>query len=1031
MIIDDYVNYSKTYKQKYGDRCVVLIQVGSFYECYSITDNITEDIYIIADICNIQISRKNKSIYDVSISNPLMAGFPLYTLNKYTQLLLNNNYTIVLVEQVTEPPNPEREITEILSPSMNINVSHKKTNYLIVIYYEFIDNLPIVGIGAIDLTTGNTFIYEIGSTKTDPELVNDEVYRIISTYNPTELVIMTDDNINNTIKNSLLKSLNLSNILVHFKWNTYEYIKSMKKISYQSTILEKAFSNKKNIISIIDALNIERYNLARIAFCCAIQFAYEHNADIIKELNEPIILNNNKIMTIEYNSSLQLNIVSSNQNDKPLSDILNRCVTSFASRAFKERLLNPIIDTCAINKRYDEIDFMLKDNLYENISKKLSNIIDLERIKRRLIINKFNPQDWYGFNVSLNSIQDIIELIDNISINDNTIFNDFIDIEKIKEIKNNYNDILNIDLCSKYNLNEIKGNIFKKGVYKNIDKLEEDYNKNYNIINDISIKINAIVNDNICKIESNDKDSYYISMTKKRYDTVKNINPSYMKDFQIKVLSASNNIKLTNKEIINASTIIDEIETQISSISTKYYIEFIKIFSNLFCDYNGILDKIIKYIINIDIACCNAKNAYEYRYYRPQIINKDNTSYINAKNIRHPIIERIDTTSPYVGNDILLTDNNKGILLYGINASGKSSYMKTVGLNIIMAQSGMFVPSQTFIYFPYHHIFTRISGMDNIYRGMSSFTVEMTELRNILQRCNKYSLVIGDEICCGTESTSAIAIVASGINTLISKKSSFIFATHLHELTNIAIVKKHINENVLNIKHVHITIEDNNRIIYDRKIQNGQGSSIYGIEVCKTLDLPNDFMKMAEDIRKEIQGHDKLIVSMTPSKYNNKLYVDKCFLCDNKAIDIHHINYQSNSDDNGFFKDYHKNIKHNLIPLCKECHNKEHNGNINIKGYVKTSHGLKIDYEDDNKSLDINIKDEINDDIELNEEQYIKLQQYIKRGKLSWYIRNNKTTQYKACIDDKKIIEKINKLLKTNFKDISIDLHNRLFDIYF
>ena len=151
------------------------------------------------------------------------------------------------------------------------------------------------------------------------------------------------------------------------------------------------------------------------------------------------------------------------------------------------------------------------------------------------------------------------------------------------------------------------------------------------------------------------------------------------------------------------------------------------------------------------------------------------------KNMRHPLIERIQDELEYVGNDVKI--NKEGILLYGINASGKSSFMKAVGLNIIMAQSGMFVAAENMVYYPYKRIFTRISGMDNIYKGMSSFTVEMTELRNILQRCNKYSLVIGDEICCGTESISGIAIVSAGIDTLINKGVSFIFATHLHRLS--------------------------------------------------------------------------------------------------------------------------------------------------------------------------------------------------------------------------------------------------------
>lgn len=98
MIIDEYLDYTKTYKEKYGERCIVLMQVGSFFEIYTITDNITDnEVFIIADLCSIQTSRKNKAISEVSRANPIMAGFPLHSISKFTQILLNNNYTIVLV----------------------------------------------------------------------------------------------------------------------------------------------------------------------------------------------------------------------------------------------------------------------------------------------------------------------------------------------------------------------------------------------------------------------------------------------------------------------------------------------------------------------------------------------------------------------------------------------------------------------------------------------------------------------------------------------------------------------------------------------------------------------------------------------------------------------------------------------------------------------------------------------------------------------------------------------------------------------
>jgi len=310
--------------------------------------------------------------------------------------------------------------------------------------------------------------------------------------------------------------------------------------------------------------------------------------------------------------------------------------------------------------------------------------------------------------------------------------------------------------------------------------------------------------------------------------------------------------------------------------------------------------------------------------------------------MRHPIIERIQDDFQYVGNNISLNQN--GILLYGINASGKSSFMKAVGLNIIMAQAGMFVAASSFTYYPYHSIFTRISGLDNIYKGMSSFTVEMTELRNILKRCNKYSLVIGDEICCGTESVSALSIVASGIDTLIQKGASFIFASHLHELTKLTSIKGNIGKSKLFVKHIRITFDEQNTIIYDRVIQEGQGSNNYGIEVCRTLDMPSDFMKNAELNRKEVEGMNSTIINKKNSRYNSKIIIDMCNICNkNKAEETHHIIYQQSADKDGFINNtFHKNAKHNLVAICKECHHKEHSGQIKIECWMSSSKGRKL-----------------------------------------------------------------------------------------
>ena len=986
MIIDDYLTYQDEYRIKYGENTIILMQVGSFYELYSITEN-CQFLYKIGDICNIQISKKNKTIKEVSKNNPLMAGFPLYVLNKFIQILLQQNFTIVLIEQTTPPPNPERKITEIISPSTNMNMTSKKSNYIMVFYFEVIDGLLIVGVSGVDLTTGKSFIYENGSSKSDPQYTLDECYRLLTTYNPNEVLLLSDE-ISDEYKELILGVINIS-CLIHKKWDKYELNTHMKKINYQNKILEKSFENK-TMLSIIEYLNLEKYMIGRMSFCCLLQFAYEHNADIIKELNIPELIENSKILTIEYNSALQLNIISNNTNEKPLLDLLNNCSTAFGSRGFKERLLNPINNKNELLTRYNKIEELLKDNSYKQIIKNLKNIIDLERIKRKILLKKVQPSEWGPI---INSFEFAIEAFAIIG-DTNTI--DMILI-LLKQL-----EVLNIDECSKYNIQDIKTNIFIKGYLKEVDELSDIYNNKLETLNTITSKISTI-DDSSCKLEYNDREGYYILITKKRYENALKKDKNYMSQFEKKLTSNTTNYKLTSKEINEASTNIENTQNEIQTIIIKEYLNFLETF--FYTNENkNYFDIIIKNLTELDINTCNAKNAFDYCYYKPTIDLTTNNSFINAQNLRHPIIEKIITNVEYIGNDFSLNQN--GILLYGINASGKSSFMKAVGLAIIMAQAGMYVPAQSFHYYPYNHIMTRICGNDNIYKGMSSFVVEMTELRNILQRADSNSLIIGDEICCGTEAISGVCIVSSAINELLNKKASFIFTSHLHELTNISMIKDKINQNLF-IYHMHIEIVDN-KIIYERKLKEGQGSNIYGIDVCKSLDMPLSFMKNAEMIRKELQGLTTTILNTKSSNYNSTIFMDTCQVCKvNKAIETHHINYQINADKNGKFANFNKNNNHNLVPICEDCHKKEHNGEIGIIGYKQTSEGVIL--EIDKKA---------------------RIFKLIKKGKTDWFYKKKISDKFEIITKDE-LLKFYNKQTKSSIKEITEEFEKLFYDFNF
>ena len=305
------------------------------------------------------------------------------------------------------------------------------------------------------------------------------------------------------------------------------------------------------------------------------------------------------------------------------------------------------------------------------------------------------------------------------------------------------------------------------------------------------------------------------------------------------------------------------------------------------------------------------------------------------------IIEQNQQGIKYVENDIDIgTDSSKGMLLYGINSAGKSSLMKSIGIIVLMAQAGMYVPCESMILSPYKKIFTRIISSDDIFRGQSTFTKEIIELRNILQRSDKNSLVIGDELCSGTESISALSIVSAGVVTLSSKLTSFVFATHLHDLVKINDITDLKNVRTC---HLSVTYDENKKVlIYDRKLKEGNGSTLYGIEVCKSLDLNKDFLDLANSIR-----HKLMYKVKTPkqSVYNSQMYTnfEACYVCNMRCSEeVHHIHEQHTADKDGYISTFHKNSLFNLVSLCGKCHDDVHSGKICINGFVQTSQGRDL-----------------------------------------------------------------------------------------
>ena len=276
-LYDEYESYVLKYKKEYGENIVVLYQCGSFFEIYSSGDGKVR-IKEISDLLNIQLSRRNKSIIEVNRSNTLMAGFPDYTLDKFLNILVDNNFTVIVVSQISPPPKPTRGVTQIVSPGTRIQNELIESNNLMSIFIEELkDSRLLIGISLIDLSTGHSKCAEFASkNKSDKNYPLDEVYRLLTIFNPREVIIFGTT----TLQFDYLCSyLELNKKCVHDK--LFVFNKDLCNVSFQTQLLQKIYP-KNCLLSPIEFIGLEMMPLALPSFVMLMQFAYSHDENIIR-----------------------------------------------------------------------------------------------------------------------------------------------------------------------------------------------------------------------------------------------------------------------------------------------------------------------------------------------------------------------------------------------------------------------------------------------------------------------------------------------------------------------------------------------------------------------------------------------------------------------------------------------------------------------------------------------------------------------------------------------------------------------------
>ena len=298
-----------------------------------------------------------------------MLGFPIVATNKFINILIENNFTVVKIDQVTEPPKPKRQVTGIYSPGTNIdNISKPESNNILSIYIEEIkqsvdETLFTVGLSIIDLSTGKNLLHEAYSTKKDKYYSLDEANKFIIHYNPKEIIICFNSLITKS-EHEIIKYLEIDNKLYHI----IEYDNEIIKLSYQKQYFENIY-NYDTKLNIFDYLDLSNVMYARISFINLLNYCQEHIRNIINNINKPLIYENDDTLYIGNNALSQLDILpNSNTKNCSLFNIIDFTYTAMGKRYLNDQITTPIIDIDILNKRYNDISILANTKFFTKIS---------------------------------------------------------------------------------------------------------------------------------------------------------------------------------------------------------------------------------------------------------------------------------------------------------------------------------------------------------------------------------------------------------------------------------------------------------------------------------------------------------------------------------------------------------------------------------------------------------------------------------------------------------------------------------------
>ncbi len=783
-------------KKEYPDS-ILFFRLGDFYEMFY------DDAKVASKVLGIALTSRNKSG-----KNPVpLCGVPFHSAEPYLAKLLKEGLKVAVCEQVEDPKTAKgvvkRKVVRVLTPGAIIDtekLDSKSNNYLASVYV----NNGSYGFSYTDISTG---IFRTTSFNSLETLVDE-----LSQIEPKELLLQDEESRGNISRADLSGSRNLLvTELDPWIWDLDRAKEALLEHLSAKTLEPFGLEDHPDSISAAGAL---------------IQYLKDTQMDEMPPLDEPRFYEKSNFLLIDDSTKTNLELLSNIRGDGEngtLCWVLDQTMTAMGARMLKFWIANPLIDKKEIERRLDGVsDYISSPRLKTDLRKLLKDISDIERLIGRISTTSARPRDLGSLRDSSAHIKDIKERLGG---SDTKVLAQLsIDIDELDDLR----DLLEKTLVDEPPVSAREGGIIKEGVNAELDELRSIRRDGKKWIAELEGREKEATGITSLKIGYNKVFGYYIEVTKTHLSSVPDhyirkqtlVNAERyitqeLKEYEEKLLGAEDKILDIEKDLF------EDIRVKVASESER-------------------VRKTASLIAKLDVLSSLAEAAEKYDYTRPII---SESKMLDLKDNRHPVIERMELGERFVPNDIKLdSKENQVLIITGPNMAGKSTLIRQVALSVLMAQMGSFVPASHAEVGICDRIFTRVGASDNLAKGQSTFMVEMVETAYILRHATDKSLVILDEIGRGTSTFDGMSIAWAVAESLHDLGAKTLFATHYHELAELAISKKRTKNYNIYVK------ESGDKIVFLRKLVPGATSHSYGIQVAKLAGVPDAVIKSARKV---------------------------------------------------------------------------------------------------------------------------------------------------------------------------------------